>query len=83
MIKATLNRKQVGGVMELFGTFNQFTIDLADGINTFELEAYSKGTSGGNTCEFHIYDDQAKEIRSDYWDNWDAGVKGTFVITKE
>lgn len=83
MIKATLNKNQVGGVMELFGDFGQFVINLQDGINTFELEAVSKGTSGGNTCEFHIFDDQGKEVRSDFWDNWDVGVKGTFVIDKE
>lgn len=83
MIKATLNNRQVGGIMELFGDNRQFVLNLADGINTFELEAYSKGESGGNTCEFHIFDDQGKEIRSDYWDNWDKGVKGTFVIIKE
>ncbi|TDD96927.1 hypothetical protein [Flavobacterium cellulosilyticum] len=83
MIKATLNNRQVGGIMELFGDNRQFVINLADGINTFELEAYSKGESGGNTCEFHIFDDQGKEVRSDYWDNWDKGVKGTFVIVKE
>lgn len=83
MIRATLNKVQVGGIMELFGDNRQFVINLADGINTFELEAYSKGESGGNTCEFHIFDDKGVEIRSDYWDNWDKGVKGTFVIIKE
>lgn len=82
-IKATLNNKQVGGIMELFGSNKEFTLNLAEGINTFELEAVSKGDSGGNTCEFHIFDDKGNEIRSDYWDNWDTGVKGTFVITKE
>lgn len=82
-IKATLNANSVGGIMELFGEFRQFTINLAKGINTFELEAVSRGTSGGNTCEFHIYDDQGREVRSDYWNNWDVGVKGTFVIIKD
>lgn len=83
MIRATLNNRQVGGIMELFGDNREFVLNLADGINTFELEAFSKGESGGNTCEFHIFDDQGKEIRSDYWDNWDKGVKGTFIIIKE
>lgn len=83
MIKATINNKQVGGIMELYGSNNQFVLDLDEGINRFELEAYSKGDSGGNTCEFHIFDDKGVEIRSDYWDNWDKGVKGTFVIIKE
>lgn len=83
LIKATMNHKMIGRVMELYSSYNQFIVDIEEGINTFELEAMSKGTSGGNTCEFHIYDDQGKEVRSDFWDNWDAGVKGTFVIIKE
>lgn len=83
LIKARLNGQQVGPIMELFGFNKQFVIHLKEGINTFEMEAFSKGASGGNTCEFHIIDDQGKEVRSDYWDNWDAGVKGTFVIVKQ
>ena len=83
LIKATINNKMIGGIMELYSSYGQFTFNLNDGINTFEMEAYSKGTSGGNTCEFKIYDDKGVLVRSEYWDNWDKGVKGKFVIIKE
>lgn len=83
LIKATINNKMIGGIMELYASYGQFTFNLEDGINTFEMEAYSKGTSGGNTCEFKIYDDKGVLVRSEYWDNWDKGVKGKFVIVKE
>lgn len=83
LIKATLNNQMVGGIMELYSSYGQFVFDLKDGINTFEMEAYSKGTSGGNTCEFKIYDDKGALVRSEFWDNWDKGVKGKFVIIKE
>ncbi|MES2239721.1 MAG: hypothetical protein V4497_05610 [Bacteroidota bacterium] len=83
LIKASLNGQMVGGIMELYGNYGQFVFDLKDGINTFEMEAYSKGSSGGNTCEFMIYDDKGVLVRSELWDNWDKGVKGKFVIVKE
>lgn len=83
LIKATINNQMIGGIMELYSNYGQFVFDLRDGINTFELEAFSKGTSGGNTCEFKIYDDKGVLVRSELWDNWDKGVKGKFVIVKE
>jgi hypothetical protein len=83
LIKATINNQMIGGIMQLYGSYGQFTFNLSDGINTFEMEAYSKGTSGGNTCEFKIFDDKGVLVRSELWDNWDKGVKGKFVIVKE
>lgn len=83
LIKATINGQMIGGIMELYSSYGQFVFNLKEGFNTFEMEAYSKGTSGGNTCEFKIYDDKGVLVRSELWDNWDKGVKGKFVIVKE
>lgn len=83
LIKATINNQMIGDIMQLYGNYGQFVFNLAEGINTFEMEAYSKGTSGGNTCEFKIFDDKGVLVRSELWDNWDKGVKGKFVIVKE
>ncbi len=83
LIKATINNQMIGGVMELYANYGQFVVNLNDGINTFVMEAVSKGTSGGNTCEFKMYDDKGVLVRTEHWDNWDKGVKGTFVIVKE
>lgn len=83
LIKAAINNQMIGGIMELYSSYGQFVFDLREGINTFEMEAFSKGSSGGNTCEFKIYDDKGALVRSEFWDNWDKGVKGKFVIIKE
>ena len=61
----------------------EFKIFFKEGINTFEIEALNKGLLGGNTAEFQIYDAEGKFIKSDFWENWDAGVKGKFIIVKE
>lgn len=83
LIKATLNNQIVEGRLLLQNAYRTFTIYFKDGINTFELEALNRGSLGGNTAEFQIYDDTGKLVRSDYWENWDTGVKGSFIIVKE
>jgi hypothetical protein len=83
LIKATLNADIVETRIELQNNYQEFRIYFKEGINIFELEALNKGLLGGNTGEFQFYDAEGKFIRSDYWENWDAGVKGKFVIIKE
>ncbi|AWG21856.1 hypothetical protein FFWV33_10090 [Flavobacterium faecale] len=83
LIKATLNNQTVEQRLLLQNSYKTFTIYFKEGINTFELEALNRGTLGGNTAEFQIYDDTGKLVRSDYWENWDTGVKGSFIIVKE
>ena len=83
LIKATLNNQDVKSRLLLGYNYEEFRIYFKDGINIFELEALNRGNLGGNTAEFQIYDDQGKLVRSDYWENWDTGVKGKFIIVKE
>ncbi|MCG9793810.1 hypothetical protein [Flavobacterium algicola] len=83
LIKATLNNRDVESRLLLQNRYKTFRITFKEGINTFELEALNRGTLGGNTAEFQIYDDTGKLVRSDFWENWDTGVKGKFIIVKE
>jgi len=81
--KATLNEAVVENRLEMKENYQEFKIFFKEGINTFEIEALNKGLLGGNTAEFQIYDAEGKFIKSDYWENWDAGVKGKFIIIRE
>ncbi|WPR70406.1 hypothetical protein SLW70_10680 [Flavobacterium sp. NG2] len=83
LIKATLNNQTVKSRLLLENSYQEFRIYFKEGINTFELEALNRGSLGGNTAEFQIYDDKGKHVRSDFWENWDTGVKGKFIIVKE
>ena len=83
LIKATLNRDIIQHGLELKYDYQEFRIYFKEGINIFELEALNKGSLGGNTGEFQIYDAEGEFIKSEYWQNWDAGVKGRFIIIKE
>jgi len=82
-IQATLNSDLIRSSLELESYFKEFKIYFKEGINTFELKALNRGAEGGNTGEFYIYDIDGKLIISQHWNNWDSGVKGTFVIIKE
>ncbi|MFV5689254.1 hypothetical protein ACM55M_11590 [Flavobacterium sp. ZT3R25] len=83
LAKATMNGGIVQERLLMKGNYQEFKIYLKAGINTFEIEALNRGALGGNTAEFQIYDDKGILIKSDYWENWDAGVKGKLVIVKE
>lgn len=83
LVRSTLNGEVIMSKLELQYNFQEFRIYFKEGVNIFELEALNKGESGGNTGEFQIYDAEGKFIRSQYWENWDAGVKGKFIIIKE
>ena len=83
LIKATLNTDTVRDRLLLGPIFKEFKIVLQDGINTFELEALNKGELGGNTGEFQIYDAEGKFVLSDFWNNFNAGVRAKFIIVKE
>jgi hypothetical protein len=83
LAKATFNDIVIANRLEMKNEYQEFKIFFKEGFNTLELEALNKGLLGGNTGEFQIYDDKGKFIISDYWENWDAGVKGKFIIIKE
>lgn len=83
LAKATMNSDVVQERLLMKANYQEFKIFLIQGINTFEIEALNRGALGGNTAEFQIYDDKGQLVKSDYWENWDSGVKGKFVIIKE
>lgn len=66
----------------LNATFQGLTIDLIKGFNKIDIEALNQGTSGPNTAEFQVFDEQGKLITSNIW-NLTTGVKATLIIVKE
>lgn len=83
LARASLNGVVTEQKLVMKENYQEFKIFFIEGINTFEIEALNKGLLGGNTAEFQIYDAEGKFIKSDFWENWDAGVKGKFIIVKE
>lgn len=76
---ATIVKEQVF----LGDSFTDIKILLGEGFNKLDFEALNTGTSGGNTAEIIIIDDQKKVLSKNYWDNLATGFKGTILLVKE
>lgn len=83
LAKAIFNDYVIHERLEMKFEFQEFKIYFVEGINTLFIEALNRGSLGGNTGEFQIYDAEGQHILSDYWENLDAGVKAKFVIIKD
>ncbi|WP_452224403.1 hypothetical protein [Lacinutrix chionoecetis] len=58
-----------------------FFLSLTPGDNIIEFEALNQGTSGPNTAEFQILDDQGRVVVSNQW-NLATGIKATLTVVK-
>ncbi|WP_299211211.1 hypothetical protein [uncultured Dokdonia sp.] len=68
--------------IHLAGEFQGFYIDLKTGFNKIDITALNQGTSGPNTAQFVMYDDNREVISSNIW-NLATGVKATVIIVKD
>ncbi len=66
----------------LTSSYRRVKIDLKQGINKIDIQALNQGTSGPNTAEFIVYDDQGNVVSSKEW-NLLTGVKATIVFVNE
>ena len=87
LIKATMthNYKSTVLVPSLYldSSFKEIKVSLQKGINDLELQALNRGSLGGNTGAFYIYDAEGNLLLSDLWNNFDTGVKSKFKFIKE
>ncbi|KFF15025.1 hypothetical protein [Flavobacterium hydatis] len=81
-IKVYLNDKVVVPEVSLNGDFQEFKIELVQGINKIDFEALNEGFASPNTAEFQVYDDKGAVIESSQW-NVGTGYKATIVLVKE
>ena len=62
--------------------FKGISIDLVMGFNKIDFVALNQGTSGPNTAEVRVFDDEGKLVGANRW-NLATGVKATYIIVKE
>lgn len=63
-------------------SFKGLSLVLQPGLNKIEFQALNTGTSGPNTAEFRISDDDGNFITGNTW-NLAKGVKGSIIIVKK
>ena len=82
MIKIYANKSIIRSSVTLGGQFNGFLLKLDKGFNTIEFEALNQGSSGPNTAEMEIFDDQGISIFRGGWD-LATGFKASVIVVKE
>ncbi|WP_034262004.1 hypothetical protein [Altibacter lentus] len=81
-IRVFVNEDIVQSNVTLGGSFGGINITLDSGFNRIDFLALNQGTSGPNTAELHVYDENGKLISAKEW-NLLTGDKATIVIVKE
>ncbi len=82
MIRVYVNGDIVQSSVYLGGSFGGFTLRLDEGVNKIEFEALNQGSSGPNTAELHVYDENGFIISAKEW-NLLTGRRATIMVTKE
>jgi hypothetical protein len=82
MIMVRVNDMVVRGSITLDSDAQGFDLSLTKGFNKIDFEALNQGSSGPNTAEFQVYDDQGDLIASNRW-NLATGFKATIIVVKE
>lgn len=81
-VQVVVNDKVILSNVLLEPSYKSIQIDLIIGFNKIEIIALNQGTSGPNTAEFQVYDDQGETISSNQWE-LATGFKGTIILIKE
>ncbi|NJB71120.1 hypothetical protein GGR42_001582 [Saonia flava] len=81
-VKIYVNDMVIEPNILLTGAFKGINIDLDKGFNRLDFEALNQGTSGPNTAQVDVYDENGKIIYSNRW-NLSTGAKASLIIIKE
>ena len=82
LIKIQVNENTVMPAILLTEKAKGFKLDLQSGFNVVDFVALNQGSSGPNTAEIIVYDDQGKLVGTNRW-NLATGVKATYIIYKK
>ncbi len=81
-IKISANDVVIEPNFLLTASFKGVNIDLEKGFNRLDFEALNQGTSGPNTAQVDVFDEQGKLIYTNKW-NLSTGSKATLIIVKD
>ncbi len=81
-IRVFVNDDVVQSDISLDGTFRGFDLPLQQGVNRIDFQALNQGSSGPNTAELHVYDDNGVLVSAKEW-NLLTGHKASILVIKE
>lgn len=82
LIRVYVNGDIVQSRVFLGGSFGGFNLTLQPGSNLIEFEALNQGSSGPNTAELHVYDEDGRIISAKEW-NLLTGRKAIIRVVKK
>ena len=82
LIRIMVNDQEIVPRVLLEERFKGISIDLMPGFNKIDFVALNQGTSGPNTAEVRVFDDQGNLVGANQW-NLATGVKATYIVVKE
>lgn len=81
-IRVLVNDRVVIPEFMLTNNSRGLMINLQPGFNKIEFEAMNQGTSGPNTAQFTVFDDNDNMLMSNQW-NLATGFKASIMVVKE
>jgi len=82
MVRILVNDSIIINNLMLEATFSGFKLPLVNGFNKIDFTALNQGSSGPNTAELRVYDDNNNMISSNQW-NLSTGATATFIVVKQ
>ena len=80
-VKLYVNEEVIRRSITLEGGYFIIDVDLVEGFNRIDIEALNQGSSGPNTAEFKVFDDNGNLLASREW-NILTGYIATMVVMK-
>ena len=80
-VKLYVNEQVIRRSITLEGGYYIIDIDLREGFNRIDIEALNQGSSGPNTAEFKVFDDNGNLLAAREW-NILTGYIATMVVMK-
>lgn len=81
-VRVLQNDKIIMTDIYLVAEFKKFFVELEPGFNKIEFVALNQGTSGPNTAEFKILDENGQVMIHNVW-NLATGVKASLIVVQE
>jgi hypothetical protein len=80
-VRLYVNEKVVRRSITLQAGYYAVDIELNEGFNRIDIEALNQGSSGPNTAEFKVFDEEGNMLASKEW-NILTGYVATLIVMK-
>ncbi len=81
-VRIYVNGEVIQNSVSLGGGYKPILVTLVNGFNNIEFEALNQGSSGPNTAQLKVLDENGKLVASKEW-NLLTGAKASIIVVKE